>query len=166
MTTSPTDTQPANSSHPPGPKPAPTRLEVLAWPDPLIDQLGFDPRSVYVEQFWLGIVGPSAVWLHRLLVRELESQPDGFTLDLNMVAQQLGVGLRGGRNAPVHRTIDRLCRFGLARRGGSSIAVRRMVPPLTAVQVSRLPETLRAAHEHFTPSHQADSRIPPAGDAA
>lgn len=147
-------------------RPAPTALDVVPWEDPLIDGMGFDPRSVYVEQFWLGILGPSAVWFLRLVARELEKQPSGFRLELEILAQQLGVGLRGGRNAPVHRTIDRLCRFGLVRRGGTSIAVRRMLPPLTTVQVSRLPETLQAAHEHFASSLQAERRLPPTGDAA
>ncbi len=161
MTTTPPPTKPTTPR-----RPAPTALDVVAWQDPLIDAMGFDPRSVYVEQFWLGILGPSAVWFLRLVARELEAQPEGFRLELEILAQQLGVGLRGGRNAPVHRTIDRLCRFGLVRRGGTSIAVRRKLPPLTAVQVSRLPETLQAAHEHFVTSLRADRRIPPTGDAA
>ena len=38
---------------------------VLPWHDALIDPIGFDPRSAYVEQFWLGILGPSTVWLLR-----------------------------------------------------------------------------------------------------
>ena len=46
-------------------------LQVLPWSDPVIDQLGYDPRSRYVERFWLGILGPSATWLMRYLV-------DGF----------------------------------------------------------------------------------------
>ena len=33
-------------------------LFVAPWPDPVIDQVGHDPRSVYVERFWLGILGP------------------------------------------------------------------------------------------------------------
>ena len=33
-------------------------LHVLPWVDPVIDQVGYDPRSRYVERFWLGILGP------------------------------------------------------------------------------------------------------------
>jgi hypothetical protein len=36
-------------------------LRVLPWPDPVIDQVGYDPRSRYVERFWLGILGPVRV---------------------------------------------------------------------------------------------------------
>ena len=38
-------------------------LHISVWADPLIDRLGHDPRSTYVEQFWLGILGPRTVWL-------------------------------------------------------------------------------------------------------
>ena len=34
-------------------------LHVLRWHDSLIDRLGHDSRSRYVERFWLGILGPS-----------------------------------------------------------------------------------------------------------
>jgi len=34
-------------------------LHALRWHDPLIDRLGHDPRTRYVERFWLGILGPS-----------------------------------------------------------------------------------------------------------
>ena len=33
-------------------------LHISVWVDPLVDRLGHDPRSTYVEQFWLGILGP------------------------------------------------------------------------------------------------------------
>jgi hypothetical protein len=39
--------------------PSATILPVRPWPDPVIDALGHDPRSAYVERFWLGILGPS-----------------------------------------------------------------------------------------------------------
>src|SRR5436190_973423 len=40
-------------------------LHVTPLTDPVIDSLGFDPRSAYVEHFWLGVVGPSATWAAR-----------------------------------------------------------------------------------------------------
>ena len=58
------------------------RLTVEAWPDPVIDELGHDPRSAYVERFWLGVLGPSTVWLLRRLADQFDRQPDGFELDL------------------------------------------------------------------------------------
>lgn len=33
-------------------------LTIRPWPDDVIDSLGHDPRSHYVETYWLGILGP------------------------------------------------------------------------------------------------------------
>jgi len=38
--------------------PSVTILPIRPWPDGVIDALGEDPRSAYVERFWLGILGP------------------------------------------------------------------------------------------------------------
>ena len=45
----------------PGRSPAEGRphLRVEPWPDPVIDEVGHDPRSAYVETFWLPVLGPS-----------------------------------------------------------------------------------------------------------
>jgi hypothetical protein len=34
-------------------------LTIVPWPEPMIDTLGHDPRSLYVETFWLPILGPT-----------------------------------------------------------------------------------------------------------
>ena len=34
-------------------------IRVEPWPDPVIDELGHDPRSAYVETFWLPVLGPT-----------------------------------------------------------------------------------------------------------
>jgi hypothetical protein len=34
---------------------------IVPWPDPMIDTLGHDPRSFYVEAFWLPILGPTSL---------------------------------------------------------------------------------------------------------
>ncbi len=110
-------------------QPAPT-IAVEAWSDPVIDQLGHDPRSAYVEKFWLPILGPSSVWLLRRLADGLDRHPEGFDLDLIDTAQSLGVGMRGGRNAPLLRTFERCCRFGAARMHGiSAISPAGGLPP-------------------------------------
>ncbi len=33
-------------------------LHIRPWSDDVVDKLGFDPRSSYVEDFWLPILGP------------------------------------------------------------------------------------------------------------
>ena len=47
-------------------------IVVRPWLDPVVDDHGFDPRSRYVEEFWLGVLGPTATWLIRRLVAGLE----------------------------------------------------------------------------------------------
>jgi hypothetical protein len=36
-------------------------LRVEPWPDPVIDEVGHDPRSAYVETFWLQVLGPTSI---------------------------------------------------------------------------------------------------------
>jgi hypothetical protein len=122
-------------------------VTVRPWPDPVIDALGHDPRSPYVERFWLGILGPSTTWLLRLLASELEANPAGFQLDLLQAAQVLGLSGRGGRHSPFMRALARCCRFDLAEpRPEGELAVRAKVPPLNRRQLMRLPPALQEAH--------------------
>lgn len=128
----------------------PDQLTIRPWLDPVIDRVGHDPRSPYVEEFWLAILGPSTTWLLRRLAAGLEHQPDGFDLDLASTAQSLGLGARGGRNSPFMRALERSRQFGLARaHGDGELAVRRKLPPLNRHQVARLPQTLQRAHHDW-----------------
>jgi hypothetical protein len=123
-------------------------LAVEAWPDPVIDAVGHDVRSLYVERYWLGMLGPSATWLLRRLVSGLEEHPDGFELDLALTATELGLGNRSGRHSPFFRSIERCCRFGAAQQvGEAGLRVRRRLPPLTRIQLARLPSALQDAHQ-------------------
>src|SRR4051794_26631584 len=54
-------------------------LDIRPWADPVIDAVGHDPRSHYVEEFWLSILGPSTVWLLRRMAAGLEANPGGVT---------------------------------------------------------------------------------------
>lgn len=124
-----------------------TTLTVRPWPDPVIDAVGHDPRSRYVEQFWLGVLGPSTTWLMRRLAAELEAQPAGFALPLADTARSLGLGDKGGKHSPFVRAIGRCMQFELARADGEgAMAVRRKMPPLSRRQVLRLPAALQEAH--------------------
>ncbi|MGF1598281.1 MAG: hypothetical protein ACFCVK_15330 [Acidimicrobiales bacterium] len=126
-----------------------SRLRITVWPDPVLDALGHDPRSSYVEQFWLSVLGPSAVLLLRRLAAALEVEPDGFDLDPLRWSQELGLGTKGGRHSPFWRTVDRSCRFGATHRNGEHLAVRRRLAPLSARQIERLPDHLRRAHDDW-----------------
>jgi hypothetical protein len=128
----------------------PETFTVRPWPDVVIDEVGHDPRSPYVEQFWLGVLGPTATWLLRRLAAGLEQAPAGFDLDVAGVATELGIGRRAGLHSPVLRSIQRCCRFGATElRDDTTLRVRRKLPPLTRAQVERLPEHLRTSHEQW-----------------
>lgn len=130
--------------------PPATVLTVRPWPDPVIDALGHDPRSSYVETFWLGILGPSTTWLLRRMAAALEASPAGFDLDLADTAAALGLGAKGGRHSPFMRALTRCCQFDLAMaRTDGTLAVRRKLPPLNRRQVLRLPPSLVAAHQEW-----------------
>jgi hypothetical protein len=123
-------------------------LRIVAWPDPVIDKLGHDPRSWYVEHFWLGILGPTSTWLMRRLVAGLDAEPDGFDLPLYDTARALGLGGRNGRHSPLQRAIARCMTFGLARLEETDVlAVRHKVPPLPRRHLLRLPRSLQHLHE-------------------
>ena len=126
-------------------------LTVRPWADPVIDAVGHDVRSPYVERFWLGLLGPSSTWLLRRLVAGLDDSPEGYELDLALTATEIGLGARSGKHSPFLRSIDRCCRFGAAHQvDATTLRVRRKLPPLTRIQLARLPAALQAAHETWT----------------
>src|SRR5688572_15704318 len=126
-------------------------LTVRPWVDEVIDAVGHEVRSPYVEQFWLGLLGPSSTWLLRRLVARFDTEPDGYELDLALTATELGLGIRSGRHSPFLRSIERCCRFGAAQHVGDAVLrVRRKLPPLTRLQVARLPQVLQEAHAVWT----------------
>lgn len=133
-------------------------LQIRPWPDPVIDTVGHDPRSHYVEEFWLGILGPSTTWLLRRMATGLEAQPDGFTMPLGDTARALGLGNKGGRHSPFMRALGRVCQFDLGQlHDEGTLAVRRKLPPLNRRQVERLPTMLRDAHKRW---QEEQLRIP------
>ncbi len=135
-------------------------LRVTPWADGVIDALGFDPRSPYVERFWLGILGPSTTWLLRRVAAGFDRDPDGFELDLAETARSLGLGDRGGRHSPFLRSVNRTIQFGMAlSTGPGELAVRRRVPPLARRQVERLSPALQDAHRRWQEAQLAE---PPA----
>jgi hypothetical protein len=142
----------------------PHTLHLVPWPDPVIDTLGHDPRSWYVEHFWLPVVGPTATWLLRRMVSRFDAAPDGFDLDLDDTARGLGLGGREGRHSPFQRALARCVSFHLARpHGQGALAVRRRMPPLPRRHLDRLPATLQKVHAEWSeaqgrPGALADAR--------
>ena len=133
-------------------------VHVEPWPDEVTAEVGHDPRSAYVERFWLSVLGPSSLWLIRTLAYGFDSQPDGFDLDTLEAARALGLGDRVGRRSPVQRAVDRLCHFDLAHvRGAITLVVRPQVPWLDDFKVSKLPAQLQAEHGLWEAAALAES---------
>jgi hypothetical protein len=139
---------PGPPAMPATPPAARTWLRVEPWRDPVIDQVGFDTRSSYVETFWLPVLGPSSVWLLRHFTIRLEDVPDGLMLDVEETARSLGLGERLGPNAPFARTVKRCVDFAMAEwRAPEVLAVRLRLPPLARRHLRRLPDCLQTRHE-------------------
>ena len=121
-------------------------IVVVPWHDDVVDPIGFDPRSQYVELFWLNVLGPSATWLLRRMATGLDEYPGGFELDLEQTARALGLAYTPGAGGPFTRALQRCVLFGLAQPIAGGLAVRRRVPPVAARHLARMPEHLQRAH--------------------
>ena len=133
------------------------RIMVVPWVDDVIDKVGFDPRSPYVERFWLSIIGPSTTWLMRRIAAGFDACPDGFDLPLGETARALGLGDRGGRHSTLLRTVNRMIQFELAKMvGPDQVSVRRRLPPLSRRHTVRLSPALQEAHERWQADQLSD----------
>lgn len=146
----PSHDDPDPPPQPAGPPPLPDRAHIVPWADPVVDGVGHDPRSIYVEQFWLSVLGPSAVWVMRLFASGFDRQPDGYELDVADAARTLGLSVAKGPTSPFGRAINRCVMFGMAMARSDGWAVRRRMPTITARHLQRLPEPVQERHGDWT----------------
>lgn len=117
--------------------------------DTTIDAVGYDARHGYVEQFWLPVLGPSAVLALRRLADWLDGHPVGVEVELVEFGSSLGIGTGTGRHTQVNRTLGRLIDFGIARIDHDHLEVHTTLPPLPHRLRHRLPlSVLDALAEH------------------
>jgi hypothetical protein len=135
----------------------PVAVNVVPWPDPVIDVLGHDPRSWYAETFWLPTLGPTSLLLMRHLADRFERDPKGIELPVADTSAALGLGPRDGEHSPLMRSLSRLVQFDLACRDDQTptIAVRRALPPVHRRHVRRLPPALQVQHAEWTNAQSA-----------
>ena len=134
--------------------PLPAQLEVVAWPDPVLDALGFLPHDPYSELVATPTLGPSAVLAWRRLAGTLIHRPDGFTLEVGELAHALGHGTGTAHRSPICRTLRRLVAFDLARFiDESTYAVRRRTAPAASSQLRRPSPELRWRHNELLARH-------------
>ena len=124
-------------------------ITLIPWLDPRTDAFGHDPRSTYVEQFWLATLGPATTWFLRHCA-DLLDETASTAVHLRETASTLGIGHEGGARSAMAKTVARACRFRAARSVGSAtLAVRLRLPQLSHRQVRRLPESVQRRHEEF-----------------
>lgn len=124
-------------------------VRVAPWLDPVVDRRGHDPRSTYVERFWLGTLGPTATWLLRRLVAGFDDHPDGYDLDLHATAQSIGLSLTRGQASPFAKAFARCVMFGLAHVRPDGYAVRRRLPEVARRHLVRMPDELQVEHQRW-----------------
>ena len=117
-------------------------IEVVPVRHPILEALGHDPASNYAEQFWLPVIGPSALWAHRRLTAGFLSGEHNYHLDIATLGREIGLGAGTGRNSPIVRTLTRLVDFHLAEIADCRLGVHTTLPPLTRRQAARLPAHL------------------------
>lgn len=148
-------------------------IHVRPWVDAVIDDAGHDPRSRYVERFWLGVLGPTATWLLRRLAAGFELSPDGYDINLSDTARSMGLSYTAGRSSPFAKALQRCVMFGLAHQTSDGMAVRRRVPAIAHRHLRRMPESLQTEHETWhqtvslddlTRAHQLAIAMLDAGD--
>jgi hypothetical protein len=127
----------------------PTPATIRPWADPVLDARGHDPRSAYVERFWLSVIGPTATWIMRRFADEFDHAPDGFTLDLEHAATSMGLSFSKGHNSPFGKALHRCVMFGLAQPVDDGFAVRRKFPTVAQRHLRRLPADLQATHDEW-----------------
>ena len=126
----------------------PAFMVVTALDDRVTDSLGHRPGSPYVEDVWLGVLGPTTTWAWLRLARVAGESP-GSTLDMADLARSLGVSTGKGANAPISRTLGRLVVFDAAHRSGDILAVRRALPDVPPRLIAVLSASARLAHERL-----------------
>jgi hypothetical protein len=119
---------------------------VVPWHDPVVDHVGFDVRSSYVETFWLNILGPTATWALRRLVNGLDRYPLGYELELEETAGELGLSYSAATSNTFVRALQRCVLFGAAQPITDGLAVRRRLPPVAARHLARMPAGLQRQH--------------------
>lgn len=126
----------------------PSTIRIAPLDDPMLVARGHHVRDVYVESFWLPVLGPSAVWLLRHASFHIERSGQ-YVVEPEVLGKRLG--LAGvGRNSPLLRTLDRLVGFHAAVKDGDGAwRFRLHLGDLPRRHLARLDEELRSAHAAY-----------------
>jgi hypothetical protein len=122
-------------------------------PDARVRRIGFELTDLYVEQCWSAAVGPSSVLLLRRMPALWMTRVPA-EIEVGDLSRSLGLGGGSGDNSRFASTLDRVVKFGLARRVGDlDLDVYRQVAPLNPRQLERVPEWTASTHERLLGAH-------------
>jgi hypothetical protein len=118
-----------------------------------VRRVGFALDEPYVEEVWVGVIGPSVLLaLRRLPVLWREREP--ALVDLRELGQSLGLGPSLARSGRMWRTIERLVGFGMAHwLLCDELGVRTDVAPLCGRQLARVLGCTRQVHDRLVGMH-------------
>ncbi|MCE2855737.1 MAG: hypothetical protein LW606_08570 [Ilumatobacteraceae bacterium] len=118
-----------------------------------------DPRlctgDMYLETFWLGVLGPTATWLTRHLTKLLavassDDVAGVVTIDVVELGARLGVSSQPTHDSVLSRAFNRLIMFNFAvplyDSGMQCLAIRTIVPRIPDRLISRFHPVLRDEH--------------------
>jgi hypothetical protein len=128
-------------------------VRLRPWDEPT--RGGFEPLSLYVEEVYASVLGPTATLLLRRMARRLAAMSVCF-LDLDEEAKVLGVG-----GTVLWRAIDRLEHHGAVAwidrdTLHPALRVRSSLPPLAGHRLDKLPKFARAFHDALVDAFMAD----------
>ena len=138
--------------------PAEVTIELVPHPTPNVQRIGFSLEHPYVEQVWVGILGPSATLLLRHLGRMVDDQPP-VTIPVADLAADLGLwGHENPRAPAIRHAFERLIRFGLANDAEwpARVQLYSRVALVPRQRLIRLPERTQALHERLVTEHLAE----------
>lgn len=137
-------------------------FDVYGWSAQVAGDCRFDARDLYVEMFWLPILGPSSVLAVRRFADLLTNEPGGARIDLVEFGSSLGIGTGTGRHTQINRTLGRLIDFGIARFSEDHLEVHTTLPSVPSGLRRRLPLSLLDAladyEHHLLASNGSDGQ--------
>lgn len=115
-------------------------------------------------RFWLPIIGPTATLAYRHLLDLTGNGRHTGSIDMADLANDLGVGHKGGKNAPAPNAIKRLIVFRIAEPrelDGSKIDLLTELPFLDNQKLNRLRPDMARAERLFREHHLGETTTTP-----
>lgn len=128
-------------------------LRVSRWRQSSIEPNCELPECRYLEQFWLGILGPTSTWLARHLARMVLTLPEAcaafrdsdggrdieYSVDIAELGARLGVSAEPLHNSVLSRAFKRLVMFNFAAPSSSDSSAL-----VVRTQTTQVPDRLVA----------------------